>query len=70
MVVRSWHENGPNLSRYFQYTKDLRRLIYTINTIKGHHHQVRKATKTKGTFPSGDPLVMRVYLAYRNIKKK
>ena len=70
IVVRSWQENWPNLSRYFQYTEEIRRLIYTTNTVEGYHRQVRKVTKTKGVFTSDDSLVKLVYLAYRNIKKK
>ena len=70
IVVRSWQENWPNLSRYFQYTEDIRRLIYTTNTVEGYHRQVRKVTKTKGVFTSDDSLVKLVYLAYRNIRKK
>lgn len=70
VVVRSWQENWSNLSRYFQYTGEIRRLIYTTNTVEGYHRQVRKVTKTKGVFTSDDSLVKLVYLAYRNIKKK
>lgn len=70
IVVRSWQENWPNLSRYFQYTEDIRRLIYTTNTVEGYHRQVRKVTKTKGMFTSDDSLIKLVYLAYRNIRKK
>ena len=70
IVVRSWQENWPNLSCYFQYTEDIRRLIYTTNTVEGYHRQVRKVTKTKGVFTSDDSLIKLVYLAYRNIRKK
>ena len=70
IVVRSWQENWSNLSRYFQYAEDIRRLIYTTNTVEGYHRQVRKVTKTKGVFMSDDSLIKLVYLAYRNIRKK
>jgi len=68
-VARFWQENWPNLSRYFQYTEEIRRLIYTTNTVDGYRRQVRKVTKTKGVFTSDDSLIKLVYLAYRNIKK-
>lgn len=70
IVVRSWRENWSNPSRYFQYTGEIRRLIYMTNSVEGYHRQVRKVTKTKGVFTSDDSLVKLVYLAYRNIKKK
>ncbi|RYZ34698.1 MAG: IS256 family transposase [Sphingobacteriales bacterium] len=70
VVIRSWQANWEKLSTYFKYTEDIRRIIYTTNTIEGFHRQVRKVTKNKGVFPSDDALLKLVYLAYRNISKK
>lgn len=70
VVIRSWQQNWEKLSTYFTYTEDIRRIIYTTNTIEGFHRQVRKVTKNKGVFPSDDALLKLVYLAYRNISKK
>lgn len=70
LVINSWQQNWPKLSTYFKYTEDIRRIIYTNNTIEGFHRQVRKVTKNKGVFPSDDALLKLVYLAYRNISKK
>ena len=53
-----------------QYDPDIRRLIYTTNTIEGFHRQVRKVTKTKGAFPSDITLLKLIYLAYLNIRRK
>ena len=70
IVIKSWRDKWDNLSRYFQYTEPIRRIIYTTNIVEGYHRQVRKITKTKGVFPNDDALYKLVYLAYRNIKKK
>lgn len=70
VVINSWQNNWSKLSTYFKYTEDIRRIIYTTNTIEGFHRQVRKVTKNKGVFPSDDALLKVVYLAYRNISKK
>ena len=70
VVIKSWEENWHKLSTYFKYTEDIRRIIYTTNTIEGFHRQIRKVTKNKGVFPSDDALLKLVYLAYRNISKK
>ena len=70
VVIKSWQDNWEKLSTYFKYTEDIRRIIYTTNTIEGFHRQVRKVTKNKGVFPSDDALLKLVYLAYRNISKK
>jgi transposase-like protein len=70
VVIKSWQDNWHKLSTFFKYTEDIRRIIYTTNTIEGFHRQVRKVTKNKGVFPSDDALLKLVYLAYRNISKK
>lgn len=70
VVIRSWQDNWHKLSTYFKYTEDIRRIIYTTNTIEGFHRQVRKVTKNKGFFPSDDALLKLVYLAHRNISEK
>lgn len=70
VVIKSWQDNWHKLSTYFKYTEDIRRIIYTTNTIEGFHRQVRKVTKNKGAFPNDDALLKLVYLAYRNVSKK
>ena len=70
VVIASWRNNWEKLSTYFKYTKPIRKIIYTTNTVEGFHRQIRKATKTKGAFPSDDALLKLVYLATRNIMQK
>lgn len=70
MVIKSWHTNWENLTHYFQYSGDIRRLIYTTNPIEGFHRHVRKFTKTKGAFTSENALFKLVYCACQNIAEK
>lgn len=70
IVIRSWKENWDRLSAYFEYTKPIRKLIYTTNAVEGFHRQVRKVTKTKGAFTSEMALIKLVYLATERIEKK
>lgn len=70
VVIKSWRDNWERLTEYFQYTYDIRKLIYTTNTVEGYHRQIRKVTKNKGVFPTDDSLEKLVYLAYRNIRGK
>jgi len=70
MVINSWKNNWVELSTYFQYSKPIRRIIYTTNTIEGFNRQIRKITKTKGGFNSDESLFKLVFLAYRDIAKK
>jgi transposase-like protein len=70
MVIKSWQTNWGHLSHYFQYSAEIRRLIYTTNIIEGFHRQVRKFTKTKGSFTSENALLKLVYCACRKIAEK
>ena len=66
----SWRENWANLSTYFKYPQEVRRLIYTTNTIEGFNRQLRKVTKSKSVFPTDDSLLKMLYLAMMDITKK
>lgn len=70
MVLRSWQDKWDELSTYFKYSEEIRRLIYTTNAIEGFHRQVRKYTKSKGAFTSENALVKLIYSAYQRIKAK
>jgi putative transposase len=70
MVIKSWHANWEHLSHYFQYSGEIRKLIYTTNPIEGFHRQVRKFTKTKGAFTSENALFKLVYCACQKITEK
>lgn len=70
IVIKSWRDNWERLSAYIDYTKGIRWLIYTTNTVEGYHRQLRKITKNKGVFPNDAALGKLTYLAYRNTRKK
>jgi putative transposase len=70
MVIKSWEKNWLELTTYFSYPRDIRRLIYTTNTVEGFHRQLRKVTKTKTAFPTDDALRKILYLATTDITKK
>jgi putative transposase len=69
-ISASWRENWPNLSTYFKYPQEVRRLIYTTNVIEGFNRQLRKVTKTRSVFPTDDSLLKMLYLAMADITKK
>lgn len=69
-ISASWRENWPNLSTYFKFPEELRRLIYTTNAIEGFNRQLRKVTKSKAVFPTDDSLFKMLYLAMVDITKK
>ena len=69
-ISQSWRDNWPNLSTYFKFPQEVRRLIYTTNTIEGFNRQLRKVTKSKSVFPTDDSLLKMLYLAMIDITKK
>jgi transposase-like protein len=69
-IAKSWEDNWAALSAYFKYPSEVRRLIYTTNTVEGFHRMLRKYTKTKTVFPSDDSLKKSIYLSIQDISKK
>jgi transposase-like protein len=70
MAVRSWLTNWEDLATFFDYPAEIRRLIYTTNTVEGYNRQIRKIVKTKGGFPNSDAARKLLFLANRDITKK
>ena len=70
LVIQSWQRKWDQLSTYFQYTPEIRRLIYTTNIVEGLHRQFRKVTKSKTIFPNDGALVKILFLAYQDISRK
>lgn len=69
-IAISWRANWANLSTYFKYPQEVRKLIYTTNAIEGFNRQLRKVTKSKSVFPTDDSLLKMLYLAMVDITKK
>ena len=69
-ISQSWQSNWANLSTYFKFPAELRKLIYTTNAIEGFNRQLRKVTKSKSVFPTDDSLFKMLYLAMIDITKK
>jgi len=70
IVIKSWRSKWENLSVYFKYPEDIRRVIYTTNAIEAVHRQFRKLTKTKGAFPNENSLLKLLYMGIQNASKK
>ena len=70
MVIKSWENKWDNLSIYFAYTPEIRKLIYTTNSVEALHRQFRKVTKSKTIFPNDKALEKMLFLAYFDLSKK
>lgn len=69
-IYKSWNQNWADLSTFFKYPEEVRRLIYTTNSVEGFHRMLRKYTKTKTTYPSDEAVKKSVYLSIDEITKK
>ena len=70
IVFESWRNKWDNLSNYFKYPEDIRRIIYTTNIIESVHRQFRTLTKTKGAFPNDNSLLKLLYAGILKAEKK
>lgn len=68
-AITSWEENWENLSNYFEYPLELRKIIYTTNAIENLNRGIRKYTKTKTQFPNENAASKSIYLAIKNIEE-
>jgi len=69
-IYKSWESNWADISGFFKYPMEMRRLIYTTNAVEGFHRMLRKFTKTKTNFPTDDALKKSIYLSVREISRK
>ena len=68
--LKVWEDNWEAIGTLFNYSKDLRKIMYTTNAIESLNRCYRKYTKTKGVFTSDSSLMKCLFLATQNIEKK
>ena len=70
IVTQSWLNNWDNLSTYFAFPPEIRRIIYTANSLEGFNRRLRKFAKIRTSFPTDDALRKALYLATEQIMVK
>lgn len=63
-------DKWDNLSTFFAFPGNIRKIIYTTNVIESLNSQFRKITKTKLIFPNDDSLMKMLYLAVERVARK
>jgi len=61
-AIKSWRNNWKNISTFFKYPQEIRKIIYTTNHIENFNRAIRKVTKTKSSFPTEESLLKLLYL--------
>jgi len=68
-AVNVWTKNWDSVVRLFEFPSEIRKIIYTTNTIESYHNQLRKVTDRKGAFPNEMALFKLVYMRIDEIKR-
>ena len=69
-AIKSWRDNWGDLTVFFEFPIEIRKIIYTTNLIENLNGKIRKYTKNKLSFPTDDAVMKSVYLAVREATKK
>ena len=69
-TVKAWRDAWEHVTPFLALPDDLRRAVYTTNTIEGLHRQIRKAIKTRGHFPDEQAATKLIYLAIQRADAK
>ena len=70
MIQRSWEAHWNDLSEFFKYPEEIRRVIYTTNAIESLNASLRKVTKNRAAFPDDEAIIKIMYLAISKAAKK
>ncbi|HDM74839.1 MAG TPA: IS256 family transposase [Deltaproteobacteria bacterium] len=69
-ISPSWRSDWDRLTVFFDYSPDIRKVIYTTNAIESLNYSLRKMLKNRGAFPNDDSIVKILYLAITRVAKK
>ena len=70
MIAQAWRRDWEHITPFLALPEDLRRVVYTTNTIEAMHRQIRKAIKTRGHFPDEQAATKLIYLAIERAETK
>jgi putative transposase len=70
VIARSWRQHWARVVPMFGYPSEIRRAVYTTNTIESLNMTLRKVSKNRSLFPSDEAVFKLLYLALRNISKR
>ncbi len=69
-AIKSWRDNWEDLTVFYEFPLEIRKIIYTTNLIENLNGKIRKYTKNKLSFPTDEAVMKSVYLAVREATKK
>jgi transposase-like protein len=69
-AIKSWRSNWDELTVFFDFPLEIRKIIYTTNLIENLNGKIRKYTKNKMSFPTDDAVLKSTFLAVQEATKK
>jgi transposase-like protein len=69
-ISPSWRADWERLTVFFDYSPEIRKVIYTTNAIESLNYSLRRRLKTRGSFPNDDSILKILYLAINRVSKK
>jgi len=69
-TVRVWRDAWERFIPFLEFAPELRRIIYTTNSIESLNYQLRKIIKNRGHFPNDEAVVKLLWLAIRDIEAR
>jgi putative transposase len=70
MIADSWRTHWPQITPFLALPEELRRAVYTTNSIENLNRQIRKTIKTRGHFPDEQAATKLIYLAIQRAETK
>jgi putative transposase len=70
MIAASWRQRWEHIVPFLALPADLRRAVYTTNSIENLNRQIRKSIKTRGHFPDEQAATKLIYLAIQRSERK
>ena len=70
MIADSWRSHWPQIIPFLSLPDELRRAVYTTNSIENLNRQIRKTIKTRGHFPDEQAATKLIYLAIQRAERK
>ena len=65
-----WRRNWQGVVPFFQFSPEIRKIVYTTNAIESLNAQVRKAVRVRGHFPSEEAATKLIWLVLRNAQAR
>lgn len=69
-ISPSWRADWQRLTVFFDYPKEIRKVIYTTNAIESLNYSLRKVLKNRGAFPNDESIMKLMFMALQNVAKK